>query len=333
MIGTTGRTAWIDAARGLGITLVVLGHAERGMVAAGIAHGTTWTWMDYGIYTFHMPLFFVLAGLNVPASLAKGQLRFLEAKLWTVAYPYVLWSLIQGSILVALSSYTNGQAQVSDLLSVGWRPTAQFWFLYVLMACQLAGMALEPRPRMLAAAALVSFATSTALVRGGLTEQMLHALPFFAAGVLISKCRLSWGSGLLRGSAAVIGFAVVIPLSGRLDGLNFDAALALPASICGIVLLVSLARSLTGMALRAACLLGRASMTIYVMHILAAAGTRIALTRLHIESDPWLCLIGCTAAGIAAPLAAHAVLARWRLLTPLGLAPLRSARQLSRLPA
>lgn len=212
---------------------------------------------------------------------------------------------------------------------------AQFWFLYVRMACQLAGLALASRPRLLSGVAFVAFAVSTALLRGSLTEQLLHAFPFFAAGVLISKYRISGqpSGDLLRGAAAAIGLAVAIPLSGTLDGLNFDAALALPAATCGIVMLVSLSRLLTGLALRAACLLGRASMTIYVMHILATAGTRIVLVKLHVASNPWLYLIGCTAAGIVAPLAAHAVLAHWRLLTPLGLAPLRSKRWLSRLPA
>ena len=76
----------------------------------------------------HMPLFLLLAGVNVPASLANGRVQFLQAKLWTIAYPYVLWSVIQGSVLVAFSSATNVQTHVSDVLIIGWRPMSQFWF-------------------------------------------------------------------------------------------------------------------------------------------------------------------------------------------------------------
>lgn len=82
-----GRVAWVDIARGVGIVLVVAGHVERGLVAASVARGPLWPWWDYALYTFHMPLFFVLAGINVPRSLAKGRGSFLRGEPWTIAYP------------------------------------------------------------------------------------------------------------------------------------------------------------------------------------------------------------------------------------------------------
>jgi hypothetical protein len=51
------RIEWLDLARGIGVTLVVAGHAERGLVAAMIAKGSAWHLFDLGLYTFHMPLF------------------------------------------------------------------------------------------------------------------------------------------------------------------------------------------------------------------------------------------------------------------------------------
>lgn len=58
------RADWIDAARGLGIVLVVLGHCLRGLVAAGVlADGPVFQIVDRAIYAFHMPLFFLLSGL------------------------------------------------------------------------------------------------------------------------------------------------------------------------------------------------------------------------------------------------------------------------------
>jgi acyltransferase len=49
------RLAWLDNARGIGICLVVLGHALNG----GFVHDV--------IFAFHMPLFFFLSGLTAPA--------------------------------------------------------------------------------------------------------------------------------------------------------------------------------------------------------------------------------------------------------------------------
>lgn len=327
--GARGRIAWIDAARGIGIILVVAGHVERGLIGARIAQGSIWTWMDYGIYTFHMPLFFLLAGVNVPASLANGRVQFLQAKLWTIAYPYVLWSVIQGSVLVAFSSATNVQTHVSDVLMIGWRPMSQFWFLYVLMACQLVALMLTSHRGLLVGVAVGSFAVSTLLPQGGIVGELLHAFPFFALGILRSGPLLGWqlgGGEALRGGIAAIGLTITVPLSGLLDGMNYDAALALPASVCGIVLLISVSRLLAGTALKVAVGAGRMSMTIYVTHIMAAAGTRIALVNLHVAPNAWLYLVVCTAVGVVAPIIAHVVFERLDLLVLLGLAPLRPER-------
>jgi fucose 4-O-acetylase-like acetyltransferase len=328
MSASVPRVAWIDAARGIGIILVVAGHVERGLVSAGIAQGAIWSWLDYGVYTFHMPLFFLLAGVNVPGSLRRPW-RFLQTKVWTIAYPYVLWSIIQGSALVSLSSITNGQAHISDLLAIGWQPMAQFWFLYVLMACQLTALFLARRPRLLASIAVVSFTATVLLTQDGVTDEFLHAFPFFACGILLSDRVLGWrlGGDALWAGLAAIGLAISIPLSGLLNGKDFNAALALPSAVCGIMFLVCVSRMLGGASLRVAAGLGRMSMTIYVTHILASAGTRIAMVKLHIVPDPWLYLTACTVVGVAAPVVMHIVLERLDLLAPLGLAPLRLGTQ------
>ncbi|MGI4950341.1 MAG: acyltransferase family protein [Janthinobacterium lividum] len=341
-----GRVDWIDAARGIGIVLVVVGHVEGGLVDAGIQAASSWAWPGYVIYCFHMPLFFWLAGLNVPHSLARGTRGFLPGKLWTIAYPYALWSVIQGLVLVAASSVTNGQAHAGDLLAIGWRPMGQFWFLYVLMAYQVLALLLRNRPGLLAGLAVIAFVGGALLPQGGLGERLSHNLLFFAAGVLLSARMLSvrllpvhalavralvpatttirdrnlpaW----ILGGAAGLGLAAA--LSGPRDGMNFDAPLALPAAVCGIVLTVALAQALRGPALRLAVTLGRMSMTIYVMHVLAAAGTRIVLLKLQVAPSPVLFLFACTLVGVGAPMIVHVVLARADRLSVFGLGPRRA---------
>jgi len=331
-----GRVEWIDAARGIGIVLVVVGHVEGGLVDAGIQAASSWAWPGYVIYCFHMPLFFWLAGLNVPHSLARGTRAFLPGKLWTIAYPYALWSVIQGMVLVAASSVTNGQAHAGDLLAIGWRPMGQFWFLYVLMAYQVVALLLRNRPGLLAGLAVVAFVGGALLPQGGLGERLSHNLVFFAAGVLLSARMLSVRAlvpavtpirdrnlpAWILGGAAGLGLAAA--LSGPRDGMNFDAPLALPAAVCGIVLAVALAQSLRGPALRLAVTLGRMSMTIYVMHVLAAAGTRIVLLKLHVAPSPVLFLFACTLAGVGGPMIVHVVLARADRLGVFGLGPRRA---------
>lgn len=239
----------------------------------------------------------------------------------------MLWSLVQGAGLVSLSRYTNGHANPSDLLRIGWAPTSRFWFLYALMICHAAAALLAPSRPALLGAAILSLGGAAVLPHGSIAAETLHAFPFYAAGIVLSRALLAWppGGDGKRLLAALMGLAIAVPLSGRIDGLDFDAFAALPATVCGIVALLSLARLATGKAAAIAEALGAASMTIYVLHILAASGARIVMVHGHLPPSPWLFLAVCTSMGVAVPFAVHRVLERRHLLGAFGLAPLPPA--------
>ena len=161
------RIEWLDAARGLAIVLVVFGHVLRGLEAAGEAEGAAWVGAaDLALYSFHMPLFFFLAGLNVRAALARGARGFTGDKLWTVVWPYLLWSTVQGSAAALAAGATNGERAWSDLLRIGWAPIGQFWFLYALAVLHGVATLTGGRTRWLltvgAAALTASSATASA---------------------------------------------------------------------------------------------------------------------------------------------------------------------------
>src|ERR1700744_1504535 len=125
----TDRIAWIDVAKGIGISLVVFGHVERGLAAAHILQSSAWIAIDFYLYAFHMPLFMFIAGLNAPQSRDKP--GFVKRRGLSVAYPYLVWSLIQGSVQVVLAQYTNNPASWHDVAAILWHPISPFWFLYV----------------------------------------------------------------------------------------------------------------------------------------------------------------------------------------------------------
>lgn len=65
----------LDTAKGLGILLVVFGHAWRGNYAAGLGiSDPVFESVDRAIYSFHMPLFFFLSGLLFWETLQKRPL-------------------------------------------------------------------------------------------------------------------------------------------------------------------------------------------------------------------------------------------------------------------
>jgi len=68
----TNRIIWIDQAKGIGIFLVVVGHMIRSLVNSNILIDNFWvTFVDRWIYAFHMPLFFLVAGLFIQKSVQK----------------------------------------------------------------------------------------------------------------------------------------------------------------------------------------------------------------------------------------------------------------------
>ncbi len=324
------RIEWIDAARGVGIILVVYGHVLRGVLDAGVLTKANPVWLsDYAIYTFHMPLFFVLAGLNVERSIARGRKQFLIGKLWTIAYPYFLWSAIQGGIQLALPGVVNHHRSAMFLTTILVRPIAQFWFLYSLFLCHMTALIVGPRRWLLALVAVAAYAVSLA----GFGTPTTYVLGFYVAGILLSDVLREWKPNWSKCVIEVFGFGVLYAIAehyGRgASGAITTSVCSLPATVFGVALLCALGQMVVavgGWASRLLVTLGVMSMTIYILHVLAATSARLALKRLGLTTVSAELVIG-TVVGVALPAVAHLLLERFRLLTALGLAPLRKAKR------
>jgi fucose 4-O-acetylase-like acetyltransferase len=328
------RIEWIDVARGIGIILVVYGHVLRGLISASAIDRANPFWAsDYAIYTFHMPLFFLLAGLNVERSMGKGRKAFLTGKLWTLAYPYLLWSVLQGSIQFLIPTYVNAPRPLWTLATILWRPIAQFWFLYALFFCHLFAWACAARRSTMALLALLAMIAGRFLP-DSIWNSIAYALPFYVAGLLLSPRILRWNperkTALLwtAGSAAL--YALSVHLGRGPSHGNSSLPASWPAALAGIALTIGASHLIVDLAPSpqsspAAAprkifeFLGAASLTIYILHVLVASGTRIALKRLHAGWPTELLL--ATLLGILVPAALHLLFDRLNLLPLLGLAP------------
>ena len=318
----SGRIDWIDTARGLGIVLVVIGHVERGLVDAGLAQGRGWSIFDTLLYSFHMPLFMLLAGLHVPHSLARGRIRFLSAKLRTVYYPYLLWSLVQGVMLVAMASAANNGAQWSDVWQIPWRPMWHFWFLAALILYMLLVAVTGVRPLLLGAAALAALAFAQSMeVGGSLLYRILYHLPFFVIGILLARPIMAWRPArpLLATGLFAAGWGLLLLLLPLSMPHAYMAPVAIPGALLGTAAMLCLAQAIGGASGRAFALAGRWSLSIYVMHVLFAAATRMLLLR-YGPAMPVVLFAGlCVMVGLAGPMAVHVVAKRLRLLALLGI--------------
>ena len=323
------RVEWVDAAKGIGIVLVVFGHAVGGMVAAGL-FGADSAWADayYLVYTFHMPMFLVLAGLFVRERVARDGAGFVRSALVRIAWPYLLWSTVQLLVIAALGGLVNTPTAFDPwrLASVLWEPPSQFWFLQALLVLHLASRWVLPRwgvgPLLLvtlAARLVVDWVELPLLAEMLARFGMFYALGV-AGGARMRHTLAHWPSQRLVALAASAAVVWAIAASApMLAGLSHWSLAAVPAALAGSAAVIA-ASALPGVAQAGLWVqLGRASMAIYLLHVLFVAGTRIVLTRLVGIDDTVLILLLACAAGIGGPLLVRALVLRAGATRALGL--------------
>ncbi|MGR8998722.1 MAG: acyltransferase family protein [Gammaproteobacteria bacterium] len=125
---------WVDYAKGIGILLVVYGHVARGLFNSGLVMDEAFfKRVDSVIYSFHMPLFFFHSGIFFVNSFEKRGIKgFVQTKIYTLVYPYLIWSILQWLVAYPFNGVANPAMALSDIYSILWHPYDQFLFLYSL---------------------------------------------------------------------------------------------------------------------------------------------------------------------------------------------------------
>ena len=280
---------WVDIAKGIGILLVVLGHNLRGLFSSGIIKKTGFFfYMESIIYSFHMPLFFFLSGLFLQGSFLKlGTQKLITSKIDTLIYPYIIWSLLQGLIEVAMSKYTNGYpvsfSEVFNLII----PRAQFWFLLVLFLFFCTSFLIPYKNKIYRYSIfLVSLLLYVFLPR----DPNLLYINYFANFYVFFIFGFFWNQifGYLkifykaRTFIAVCVLFIVLQYNFYLDHSYFDeyGLATLVISFLSIVLVVLLSQLIMFTRLNYLFgFLGSASLVIYLAHILPGSGVRIILDK------------------------------------------------------
>lgn len=339
------RLDWLDAARGIGILLVVVGHTLGGLIDSPLGRDfALGRALFLAIYTFHMPLFMMLSGVLVSARLERSRLRFCRRLLTGLIWPYFLWSAVQLSVIAATGALVNQPLgdYARTLASLPWHTVSQFWFLYVLFVLHVMAMAvlgplgrqgflllclaLKPLSQLVALPEVLHLTANHALFYGigvALMPQGVKALAVdrsraFQIGLVLLAFVLVW---LVLGTADSFDPArqLATAKAAAIARMAWDQR-SLPASIAGAFAMVALT-GLTGARLQGILAwVGQRSMTIFVLHIIAIAGVRIVLLKLFPASQPWAVFAVASVAGVALPLLGDAVIKRLKLEGWLGLA-------------
>lgn len=132
----------IDELKGITILLVLIGHILVGIIGnynivvpytneVTNEEAVCYILKDL-IYSFHMPLFFIIAGFFANHSLKKSFKDMLKNKFLRLGVPYFFWSFVAAVCMQIISKYTTNGLGIKDFLLSPIYPFFQYWFLYDL---------------------------------------------------------------------------------------------------------------------------------------------------------------------------------------------------------
>ncbi|MGI2040120.1 acyltransferase family protein [Shewanella frigidimarina] len=317
------RAVWVDYSKAIGIMLVVYGHVIRGVYNSSIPMNAKFYELSNNIvYSFHMPLFFFLAGLYFFKSLSeKGKVGLIYSKLDSIIYPYIIWSIFQGVIERAFSEFTNGTLSFFDVFSFLWAPRAQFWFLYYLFIFFFFASFLFSNFSRLYVTTSFLLCTCLYIFSYSLFEYssfvlLLLYFIFFLMGIVFSF-KHDW-SFLKKESVVLLlgtNFFALQFIYFYYYGFNYTQhgihSLYIAAASVAFVVSLSFYISKYRLRLRFLSYLGFGSMAIYLMHIVVSSGVRVFLEKVFDIQNSWFHLFLGFLFGLLIPLGVFSLINRY----------------------
>lgn len=315
-----GRNTALDTARGMAMVMVVLGHALDGAQSAGHSNEGI-RFLLLMIYSTHIPLFLLVAGILSHGLCHKPWTGFLTTLGQRIVWPYLLWSFALLTVQYLMSNHTNTAVTNYQPVSILWDAPGIMWFLYALCI----GLILRK--------CLMQFSWQAVLAVGLvclLVPYLTDEWPPKSRYVGIFLIGAALGPDILRrvmhpAAAVTAGFVMLVTVllalwqSGApIVGYPASDAHFLPAIFAGPLLLYGFSHMLFQANMQGwLSMIGRNTMVIFVTHIFVTAGTRIFMLNLGITDWP-LIIVTATCAGVVLPLMAGALARRRGISTVLG---------------
>lgn len=129
------RLEWVDYLKGIALLMVVYRHVLLGIERSSITIPEEMMTANMIFYSFRMPLFFILSGMFISASIAKRSFKQLAGiKFENFLYPYFIWVFIQITLQIVMGGSTNSDRGLKDYGFIFYQPRAldQFWYLPAL---------------------------------------------------------------------------------------------------------------------------------------------------------------------------------------------------------
>ncbi|MGH2643997.1 MAG: acyltransferase family protein, partial [Chitinophagaceae bacterium] len=129
------RLAWIDYAKGISIFLVVYHHSFLGLISSGLKVHPLLITTNMIVYSFRVPLFFILSGVFIQQGLKKrGLAKYIGYRSRILLYPYLLWVFLEVSVGYFVQAYSNFPWSPVAYLAAFYNPKllGPLWYLIAL---------------------------------------------------------------------------------------------------------------------------------------------------------------------------------------------------------
>lgn len=302
-MGNNKRIEWVDLAKGIGIILVVYGHVIVGVHGAKLGISNFSFMIQHSvIYTLHMPLFFFLSGIFAVKWVNRDPKTAIYQKFKSLIIPYFFWGVIQGLIMQLFSAQTNNAQGIKQIIKLPIKPYAQFWFLYdlwwIFLVYFVAVRVLKLPNKIVFGISLILFSISPWLKFWELWR-IFYQLPFFLVGTMVMKYQRQLAKLVPMLMTLIFIISNILFIVCRLNSFVTNI-FSFCVAIIGILLVISIVQKFKSRLLE---YIGKNSMSIYLMHLLGTAGTRIFLLRMGITAVSVHLVLG-TLVGIFVPLIA-----------------------------
>jgi uncharacterized membrane protein YcfT len=306
------RSAWIDAAKGLCIILVVLFHSTLGVEKELGAL----TWMNPVIEwarPFRMPDFFLISGLFLGARIAWPWRTYLDTKVVHFAYFYVLWYTIHFAVRIKGTLHELGAVGALKQYLLGYvDPFGSLWFIYLLAVFCVVAKLLYGRPAWLVTG--LGLAAHVLVPHTGIfiADEFVSRFVFFYVGYAYAPLILNAATQVASAPRALIlaglGLWAVANTLGLVTGLAAVPVFELVFGAAGIAAVIATCVVLTSARARlgdALVYCGKNSIVIYLAFTLFMGPARTLLLKFAPGLNGGVTALVCATAGLAGALVLH----------------------------
>jgi uncharacterized membrane protein YcfT len=310
----SSRLAWVDAAKGMSILLVVAHHAVSFLYTSGLAPPAVVA-ANTALASMRMPLFFLVSGLFVAGPLAAPWRTLLHKRVAFFLYLFALWTLLRFAFfhipaVASVDPYVDDTDPVA-LAMAPLIPGSGMWFIYALALYAVIAKLIKGLPvwLQLGAAGLLSAFVGAEILQfeAEVWTRMARHLFFFLLGwharTLVERVARAGTALRVAAAAAVcVGCAAAAVVLGFRSIPGVALGLNILAVTFGVLFAAWVSRYRVGRPLVA---LGAQTLPVYLIHIFWIAVIMVGL--LHLGVPP--------AAGYVLPVAIAALCTVLSLLT------------------